>query len=137
MLKKTITYTDYDGTERTEDFYFNLTKAEVMEMEMGTTGGMKKMLEKIVAEKDSKRIVETFKDIIVRSYGVKSPDGKRFIKTDEVVEAFTQTEAYSELFMELATNAQAAAAFINGIVPQGMVEKDAAPAAAVAAMPLV
>lgn len=136
MLKKTITYTDYDGTERTEDFYFNLTKAEVMEMEMGTTGGMKKMLEKIVAEKDSKRIVETFKDIIVRSYGVKSPDGKRFIKTDEVVEAFTQTEAYSELFMELATNAQAAAAFINGIVPQGMVEKDTAPAAAVAAMPL-
>lgn len=125
MIKKTITYVDYDGTERTEDFYFNLTKAEVMAMEMGTTGGVKKMLEKIVAEKDNKRIVEVFQDIIKRSYGEKSPDGKRFIKTPEVVEAFTQTEAYSELFMELATNAQAAAAFINGIVPQGMVEKNA------------
>ena len=126
MIKKTITYVDYDGTERTEDFYFNLTKAEVMMMEMGTTGGVKKMLEKIVAEKDNKRIVEVFQDIIKRSYGEKSADGKRFIKTPEIVEAFTQTEAYSELFMELATDAQAAAAFINGIVPQGMIEKNAA-----------
>ena len=80
MLKKTIEYIDYEGNERKEDFYFNLTKAEVMEMEMGTTGGMKKMLEKIVAEQDSKRIIETFKDIIMRSYGEKSPDGKRFEK---------------------------------------------------------
>ena len=120
MLKKTIKYTDYDGTERNEDFYFNLTKAEVMEMEMGTTGGMQKMLEKIVAEQDSKRIIETFKDIIIRSYGVKTPDGKRFMKSKELADAFTQTEAYSELFMELATNADAAAAFVNGIVPQNL-----------------
>ena len=127
MLKKTIKYTDYDSTERNEDFYFNLTKAEVMEMEMGTTGGMQKMLEKIVAEQDSKRIIETFKDIIIRSYGVKTPDGKRFMKSKELADAFTQTEAYSELFMELATNADAAAAFVNGIVPQNLAGAAAAP----------
>ena len=127
MLKKTIKYTDYDGNERNEDFYFNLTKAEVMEMEMGTTGGMQKMLEKIVAEQDSKRIIETFKDIIIRSYGVKTPDGKRFMKSKELADAFTQTEAYSELFMELATNADAAAAFVNGIVPQNLAGAATAP----------
>jgi hypothetical protein len=125
MLKKTIKYTDYDGNERAEDFYFNLTKAEVMEMEMGTTGGMRKMLEKIVGEQDSKRIVETFKDIIMRAYGEKSPDGKRFMKSKEAADAFTQTEAYSELFMELATDAEAAAVFINGIIPQSITEKAA------------
>ena len=118
MLKKTITYTDYDGNERTEDFYFNLTKAEVMEMELGTTGGMKKMLEKIVSEQDSKRIIESFKDIILRSYGEKSPDGRRFIKNDEIRNSFAQTEAYSILFMELATDSGAAADFVNGIVPK-------------------
>lgn len=118
MLKKTITYTDYDGNERTEDFYFNLTKAEVAEMEMSYTGGMEKMLRKIVAEKDSKRIVEIFKDLILRSYGEKSADGKRFIKNQELRDAFAQTEAYSELFMELATDAEAAAAFVNGILPK-------------------
>ncbi len=118
MLKKTITYTDYDGNERTEDFYFNLTQAEVMEMELGTTGGMKKMLEKIVSEQDSKRIIESFKDIILRSYGEKSPDGRRFIKSDEIRNAFAQTEAYSILFMELATDSGAASDFVNGIVPK-------------------
>ena len=123
MLKKTITYTDYDGNIRKDDFYFNLTKAEVMEMEMGTTGGMRKMLEKIVQEQDSKRIVETFKDIIIRAYGEKSPDGKRFAKSKEIADNFMQTEAYSELFMELATDADAAAAFINGIIPQSLAEK--------------
>lgn len=117
MLKKTITYTDYDGNERTEDFYFNLTKAEVAEMEMSYTGGMEKMLRKIVAEKDSKRIVEIFKDLILRAYGEKSADGKRFIKNQELRDAFAQTEAYSVLFMELATDAEAAAAFVNGILP--------------------
>ncbi len=134
MLKKTITYTDYDGNERTEDFYFNLNKAEVMEMEMGTTGGMTKMLERIVAEQDSRRIIEVFKEMIVRSYGVKSPDGKRFMKSPELADAFTQTEAYSNLFMELATNHEAAAAFINGIIPQ-TAEAAAAPAAVPAANP--
>lgn len=117
MLKKTITYTDYDGNKRTEDFYFNLTKAEVAEMEMSMNGGLSKMIEKIVQTNDMKRIVEIFKDLILKAYGEKSNDGKRFIKNQEIREAFSQTEAYSELFMELATDANAAAAFVNGIIP--------------------
>lgn len=118
MLKKTIKYTDFDGNERTEDFYFNLTKAEVTEMEMSTDGGLAKMLEKIIAAQDSKRIIEAFKDLILRAYGEKSPDGKRFIKNQDVRDAFAQTQAYSELFMELAMNAEQAANFVNGIVPE-------------------
>lgn len=118
MLKKTVVYVDYDGNERTETFYFNLTKAEVAEMELSVDGGLVKQIEKIVAEQDGKRIIEMFKDVILRSYGEKSPDGKRFMKSQELRDAFSQTEAYSEVFMELATNAEAAAAFINGIVPQ-------------------
>jgi hypothetical protein len=113
-----MTYTDYDGNQRTEDFYFNLSKAEVMEWELGTTGGMQKMIERIVAEQDTKRIVELFKEIILKAYGEKSADGKRFVKSKEITDAFVQTEAYSDLFMELSTDSEAAASFINGIVPQ-------------------
>lgn len=117
MLKKTITYTDYDNNERTEDFYFNLSKAEVAEMEMSIEGGMVQQIEKIVAEKDAKRIMSTFKNFILKSYGKKSPDGKRFVKSQELRDEFEQTEAYSMLFMELVTDAQAAATFVNGIIP--------------------
>ena len=117
MLKKTITYTDYNCVERTEDFYFNLTKAEIMEMEMSTTGGLAEMIQRIVAAQDAPAIIKIFKDLVLRAYGEKSPDGKRFIKTEESAKAFSQTEAYSNLFMELATDADAAAAFVNGIVP--------------------
>jgi hypothetical protein len=117
VIKKTISYVDFDGNKRNEDFYFNLTKAEVMEMEMSAEGGLTKSLENIVATQDSKRIVEVFKDLVLRSYGVKSADGRRFMKSQDLRDAFSQTEAYSELFMELATNADAAAAFVNGIVP--------------------
>lgn len=117
MLKKTITYIDYDGTERTEDFYFNLTRAEVLEMETSENGGLAKLLQKIVAEQNHKRIVELFKEIILKAYGEKSLDGKRFVKSDALREGFMQTEAYSQLFMELATNSESAATFVNGIVP--------------------
>lgn len=117
MLKKRITYVDYNGTERTEDFYFNLTKAEVTEMELSAEGGLTATLTRIVDSKDNKKIVEMFKDLVLKSYGEKSPDGKRFIKNQEIREAFSQTEAYSEIFMELAMDATAAAAFVNGIVP--------------------
>jgi len=117
MLKKTIKYVDFDGNERTEDFYFNLTKAEATEMEMSTEGGLANSLKRIVEDKDAKRIIESFKDIILRSYGVKSPDGKRFIKNQELRDEFSQTAAYSELFMELATDAEAASKFVNGIIP--------------------
>ncbi|MCF8018193.1 MAG: hypothetical protein K9L62_02220 [Vallitaleaceae bacterium] len=117
MLKKTISYTDYNNNERTEDFYFNLTKAELTEMELSHQGGLTNMIEKIVATSDSEKIIAVFKDLLLKSYGEKSVDGRRFIKNPEVVDSFAQTEAYSILFMELATNADAAAAFVNGIVP--------------------
>ena len=117
MLKKTITYVDYNGTERKEDFYFNLSKAEIMEMEMGTTGGMVEMINRIVAAQDAPAIIDVFKKMILRAYGEKSADGKRFIKSKEISEAFSQTEAYSQLFMELATDADPASKFVNGIVP--------------------
>lgn len=117
MLKKTVTYTDYDGNTRTEDFYFNLNKAEITEMELSTEGGMEKMLKRLIDTRDGKRIIETFKDIVLRAYGEKSPDGKRFIKTQELRDAFVQTEAYVNIFMELATDHDAAAAFVSGILP--------------------
>lgn len=125
MLKKTITYTDYNGTERTEDFYFNLTKAELMEMEMGTTGGLGEMIRKIVATQDAPAIIKIFKELVLKAYGEKSADGKRFIKSQEIAEGFAQTEAYSNLFMELATDADAAAKFVNGIVPAELSKKAA------------
>ena len=117
MLKKTITYTDYNGNERTEDHYFNLTKAEIMEMELSTSGGLAEMIQRIVAAQDTPAIVQIFKDLILKGYGEKSADGKRFIKSEELRTAFSQTEAYSQLCMELATNADEAAKFINGMVP--------------------
>lgn len=120
MLKKTITYTDYNDNERIEDFYFNLSKAELTEMELSTTGGLAEMIQKIINTQDTPKIVKVFKDLVLAAYGEKSADGKRFVKTEEVRESFAQTEAYSELFMELATDADAAAAFVNGIVPKDL-----------------
>lgn len=117
MFKKTITYTDFNGTERTEDFYFNLTKAEVVQLQNSKDGGYAEMLQRIVKAKDGQAIMDMFKDFIFRSYGIKSEDGRRFEKSPEISRAFEQTEAYSELFMELCTNAEAGAAFINGILP--------------------
>lgn len=117
MLKKTITYTDYNKVERTEDFYFNLTKAELMEMEMGAVGGLSGMIEKIVSAKDAPAIIKVFKELVLKAYGEKSADGRRFIKSKEISDAFAQTEAYSQLFMELATDADAASKFVNGIAP--------------------
>lgn len=117
MLMKEITYDDYDGNKRTEKFYFNLNKAELTEMEMAKDGGLVKTIEVIIETEDNKRIIEIFKDLILKAYGEKSLDGKRFKKSQEIRDSFAQTEAYSELFMELATNDKAAAAFIDGITP--------------------
>lgn len=128
MLKRTITYSDYNGVERTEDFHFNLSKAEIMEMEMSTTGGLAEMITRIVAAQDAPAIVKIFKDLILKAYGVKSPDGKRFVKSPELAAEFAQTEAYSILFMELATDADAASKFVNGIVPADMSKQMATPA---------
>lgn len=118
MLKKTIAYTDYNGNERKEDFYFNLNKAECMEMETGVTGGLTQMLQKIIATEDVPAIMDQFKKIILKAYGEVSPDGRRFIKSDELSTAFSQTEAYVNLYMELSTNANSASEFINGIIPK-------------------
>lgn len=126
MLKKTITYTDYNEITHTETYYFNLSKAECMEMEMSTSGGLTEMINKIIETQDVPAIIKIFKDLILKAYGVKSPDGKRFIKSEELSTAFAQTEAYSVLFMELATNAEEAAAFVNGIMPS--IDKKSTPA---------
>ena len=117
MLKKTVTYTDYNGTERTEDFYFNLSKAEVIEMETTTAGGYANMLENIIKAQDLPSIVSIFKELVLKAYGQKSPDGKRFIKSEELSTEFSQTEAYTNIFMELAMDADAASKFVNGIIP--------------------
>lgn len=120
MLKKTIKYVDYNGVERKEDFYFNLTKAEVTEMELSVDGGLSQMIEQLVNAKDNKQIIALFKEIILKAYGEKSADGRRFIKSKEISEAFSQTEAYSELFVELALNEDEAAKFIKGILPANL-----------------
>jgi len=118
MLVKKVKYTDYKGNQREEELYFNLSKAEVAEMELSHQGGLSEKINRIVATQDSKEIIELFKDLIVKSYGVVSDDGRRFIKNDQLREEFVQTEAYSELFMELASDADEAARFVNGIIPQ-------------------
>ena len=120
MYKYTATYTDYDGVERTEDFLFNLSEAEILEMEYGVTGGMQRMLEQIVAAKDTKRIMDVFKDLIKRAYGVKSPDGRRFEKDEKLSKEFTETPVYSDMFMKFARDADAAAEFVNKIIPQSV-----------------
>lgn len=117
MLKKTITYTDFNGEKVTEDFYFNLTKAEMFQMELRTKGGLVEYIDKIVKEEDGDKIIDLFNELILKSYGVKSEDGKRFVKSKEAREAFEFSEAYSELFMELATNPDEAVKFVNAIIP--------------------
>lgn len=121
MLKKTVMYVDYNGVERTEDLYFNLTKAEIMEMEMGISGGLSEQITKVIEAKDNVSIIKIFKGLVLKSYGEKSPDGRRFMKSEEIRTAFSQTEAYSNIFMELATDAKAASAFVNGIMPQTVI----------------
>lgn len=120
MLKKTITFENLDGKMLTEDFYFHLTKAEAAEMELGKKGGLTEYLKKIVAEEDGEKLVAIFKDLLTKTVGRRSVDGRRFIKSQEIIDDFVQTDAYSELFVELATNAGQAAAFMNGIMPASM-----------------
>lgn len=131
MLKETIKYMDYNGVERTEDFWFHLSKAELMEWEMGTTGGLTEMIKRIVDAQDAPAIIKIFKELVLKAYGQKSPDGKRFIKSEELATEFSQTEAYSQLFMDLATDADKAAAFVNGIMPSDVAEKAAAASATI------
>lgn len=134
MLTKTIKYTNYDGVEMEEKFYFNITKAELTELQLNTPGGYGAYIERIVAAKDVPTLSQLFKDLILMSYGEKSADGKRFLKKapdgHRLADDFVQTEAYSELYMELVTDDKAAAAFVNGIIPQGLDQQAIAQAAA-------
>lgn len=122
MLVKTINYTDYNGNEREEEFYFHLNKAESIKLEMSVNGGLSTYIKRLAATQDGHEIMNLIEKIILMSYGEKSNDGKRFIKSDELTKAFTETEAYSSLFTELVTNPDKMAAFINGIVPKDVAE---------------
>ena len=120
MIKKTIVYEDFNGDQRTEDFYFNLTKAELVELNVSEEGGLGEYLQKISESNDGAKIIEWFKKIVLMAYGEKTEDGRRFIKNQELRDGFAASEAYSELFMELATNTQAALDFMNGVVPASL-----------------
>lgn len=118
MIKKQITYTDYDGNERTESFWFALNQAELLEMNLEKNGGLSNMITRITETNDYAELSRILKDLIRRSYGVKSDDGKRFVKSPAMTDEFMQTEAYSEMFTELVTDAGATSEFIQGIIPQ-------------------
>lgn len=122
MLKKTITYTDFNGEKVSEDFYFNLSKAEIAEMELSHRGGFSAYLQQIIETEDGAQIIAAFKRILTTSVGQRSEDGRRFIKNEEITNDFLQSEAYSELFMELVTDGNKAAEFIQAIVPADMAE---------------
>lgn len=124
MVQKKITYTDYDGNERTETFYFNLTKAEVTRMNFAREGGLLDYLQTIIDGKDVPAIMKAYETIITSSYGVKSPDGKKFIKSKELLDEFMATEAYSDLYMELLEDGVKAAEFVKGIMPKNMIKQD-------------
>ena len=123
MLKKTITFEDFDGNTRTEDFYFNLTEAELTDLELSVKGGFGSLIDKITKTQDVPEIMKIFKQIIKLSYGVKSPDGRRFEKSEDIYNDFAQTNAFSYLYMELASNEQKASDFINGILPKKLVDQ--------------
>ena len=120
MYKIREKYEDYDGNERVEEFYFNLTKAEITDMELTTEGGMSAMLDRIIAAKDTSKLIAVFKDLILKSYGQKSPDGRRFIKSDELTKEFTETPAYSQIYLRLATDDKAATEFVNNVIPKDL-----------------
>ncbi len=123
MTYETITYTDYNGVTKTRKFYFHINKAELIELETMTPGGVGKALDEAAKAKDAAKLMKFFKDIIAMAYGEKSEDGERFIKSKELSEAFMQTEAYNQLFTDLLTNAEKASKFINGIFPKELVEQ--------------
>lgn len=117
MFVKDITFTDYDGVERTERAYFNLSQAEIAQYAYSVEGGLYNYVNRLVVRKDIPKLMEMFNEIIKKSYGVKSPDGRKFIKSEELIKDFMETEAYSVLFMELATKPEAVTEFLNGVMP--------------------
>lgn len=123
MIKKTVQYVDFNGDSQTEDIYFNLSKAEITEMELSQQGALlTEHIKKITEAKDNKELIKLFKEILVKSVGRRSEDGKRFIKNDAIREEFISSEAYSTIFMELAFNDEAAVEFMNGVMPSDLVK---------------
>lgn len=120
MYKITEKYVDYNGNEREEDFYFNLTEAELTDMELTTEGGLSAMLNRIIAAKDTAKLISVFKDLILKSYGQKSPDGRRFIKNEELTKEFTEVPAFSQIYIRLATDDKAATQFVNNVIPKDL-----------------
>lgn len=118
MLKKTFTYEDFNGVTRTEDHYFHLSKTEITKMQLGTTGGMTALLERMIAAQDIPGMTAVIDEVVEKAYGVKSLDGKRFMKDPEYFKEFKESPAYDMLFIELVTNTDAAVKFMNGIIPQ-------------------
>lgn len=123
MIKKTVTYKDYNNVERTETHYFHFNEAEILEMEMSVEGGFAERVQRIVDAKEQSALMGVIKNFVLDAYGVKSEDGKRFIKNAEVRDAFVQSPAYSKIFMELITNDELAAEFVNGVVPESMKDR--------------
>ena len=123
MIKKTVTYTDYNGIERTESFYFHFSEAELMEMELTTEGGFSERVKKMIDAKDQSSLYNLIKNFVLDAYGVKSDDGKRFMKSDKIRTAFVECPAFSKIFMELALNDELASEFVNGVVPVDMIKQ--------------
>lgn len=123
MFKITKSYTDFNGNERKEDFYFHLTEAEVIKMQLGTTGGLAETIQRLIDLQDGPAILEVFEDLVMKAYGVKSADGREFIKNQQLRDSFAQTQAYSDIYVELATDADKASKFINGILPANLAKK--------------
>lgn len=123
MYKKTVTYKDFNGVERTESYYFNLNQVELMKMEVGTTGGFVEMVQRVIDAKDAPEILRVFEDLVLKAYGVKSDDGKRFEKSDKLTAEFASSAAYPIIYMEFATNADSAAEFVKGIIPADLSDK--------------
>lgn len=123
MLKRDIKYEDFNGVEVVEPFYFNLTRSEIVTLEVEETEGLRAMLQKMIDSQDNKNIWAKFKEIILLAYGEKSEDGKRFVKNDEIRENFSQTAAFDALLTELISNEEAASVFIIGIMPKDLAAK--------------
>lgn len=123
MIKKTVTYTDYNGEERTESFYFHYTEAEILDMEMSEEGSFADRIQRIIDAKDKTALMKLIKKFVIDAYGVKSEDGKRFMKNDDLKTAFVECPAYSDIFMEMVTNDEVAAEFVNGVIPNTMKDR--------------
>lgn len=119
MIKKTVTFTDYNDVEKTQDYYFNLNQAEIMEMELSSAGGMSETIQNVIKSNDTSTLIAIFKDLLLKSYGKKTPEG-RFEKSEALRREFESSAAYPILFVELATDADAASKFMNGVIPANL-----------------